>query len=115
MVVYVRRDKPKPKFWIPLIKRPLKGLLKTLEMDAPDARMKINKGILPKGTCKSISDARNPYNFRDICPWASSVCFVRGSTPTKEAKYIYEASKTPGNKVVKNTNKSFIPRKNKYR
>lgn len=99
LFIYVRRDRPKPKFWIPLLVKPLKGTLKDIERDAPRTRKAIEKGKVPPGRCRKFLDARNPYNWKDICPWAKPVCFA--PDPKGEAEHLFELSKNPRKKPHK--------------
>lgn len=110
LFIYVRRDKPRPRNWIPLLRKPLPGQLEYVEEVAPVVRSGIKSGKLPEGRCKSVADATSPYDWKDVCPWAHSVCFC--SRPKTAAAAIFAKSKEKRAPVVAQGSKpSFINRK----
>jgi len=112
LVIYVLRDKPKPRYWIPLVRRPRLGGLADIEKNVPRVKKAIRIGTLPPGTCKKYDDAKNPYNFREVCPWAREVCFNKTESPKSAGRRVFLWSKTPHKTKRKvDLSKSFIKRK----
>ena len=69
--VYIRRNSPRPQYWIPIVKKAMKGVLQEIEADVPYFTKSIRAGKanrLPEFPCKEHSDTFDDYGNR--CIWA---------------------------------------------
>lgn len=112
VIVYIKRDKPKPAYWLPFVIRPIKDVMEDVEANAEAALTGVETGVVPKGVCVKFDDARNPYNRREICPWAKRVCF--STDPAEAIEQLHHQASRPAKRqvVVDPTGDGdFIPRK----
>jgi len=83
-IIYIPRDRPTMKQWVPWFRRIKRGQIDTLEEIVPLTRKQIKRGVLPPPRCEQRSDARD--EFWRWCPWTET-CFSPNCEEIAEMLY----------------------------
>jgi len=84
LIIYIPRDRPTMKLWVPWFRRTKRGGVADLEALVPHTRRQIKRGELPPPRCEKRSDARD--EFWRWCPWAET-CFSPNCDEIAELLY----------------------------